>query len=125
MINAYNGTSFDSTVELSNDNNNLETFVTFGVTITNKSTYLYSYFDTLYMESLTPPIIDTTTFNTNPICFVPCGALNAYQHSDWATYMESIEEYNQAQYAEEIFREIGCDGELQGEVMELKKKLHK
>ena len=69
--------------------------------------FMYSYFDTLYMESLTPPIIDTTTFNTNPICFVPCGALNAYQHSDWATYMESIEEYTQTQYAEETV--TACD----------------
>lgn len=47
-INMYDDTYFNSRVELSNDINAKETYVTYSVTIRNNSPYLYSYSDAIF-----------------------------------------------------------------------------
>ena len=52
--------------------------------------------DTVYFKALNPPTINVCPFDgtpSAPICFIPCGTLDAYQSSAWANYMgEFIEE---------------------------------
>ena len=46
------------------------------------------------LSSNTPPTIDPTAFNSasKPICYIPCGALAAYQSSDWNNIASSLVE---------------------------------
>ena len=46
------------------------------------------------LSSNTPPTIDPTAFNSasKPICYIPCGALAAYQSSDWNNIADSFVE---------------------------------
>ena len=86
------------------------TSLTIPINVTNigESAFEDSYVDTLYMESLTPPAIDSTTFNTYPICYVPYAALETYQNSEWANYMGEINGYHltlDAEYATICFGE--------------------
>ena len=64
------------------------------VTSISEGAFMYSYFDTLYMETGVPANIDTTTFfRTNPVCYIPCGTLETYRSSDWNDHVEYFEEY--------------------------------
>ncbi len=69
--------------------------------------FMYSYFDTLYVEAINPPTIDSTTFNTNPTCYVPCGTHEIYQSSEWRNFMGAINTINQTEYFEETI--VACD----------------
>ena len=51
--------------------------------------------DTIYVETATPPTIESNTFSYTPasVCYIPCGTLTAYQASAWAQYVgEFVEE---------------------------------
>ena len=54
-----------------------------------------SSLDTIHLEATTPPVLqDRSVFmdTPSPTCYIPCGALAAYQASDWANQVGSFVE---------------------------------
>ena len=50
----------------------------------------------VYLQSTTPPTLSKKSgknFNSNPVCYIPCGAQTEYAASDWAIQVEHFEEY--------------------------------
>ena len=48
----------------------------------------------VYVKAQTPPTLINSVFTSNPICYIPCGTLAAYQASDWASQVGSFIEEN-------------------------------
>ena len=50
----------------------------------------------VYLQSIIPPTLSKKSwknFNSNPVCYIPCGAQAEYAASDWAIQVEYFEEY--------------------------------
>ena len=55
----------------------------------------------IYLQATTPPILGKSVLpllgfggcTYNPICYVPCGSLSAYEESDWANEVDAFIEY--------------------------------
>ena len=50
----------------------------------------------VYLQSTIPPALSEKSwknFNSNPVCYIPCGAQAEYAASDWARQVEYFEEY--------------------------------
>ena len=50
----------------------------------------------VYLQSTIPPALSEKSwknFNSNPVCYIPCGAQAEYAASDWAIQVEYFEEY--------------------------------
>ena len=50
----------------------------------------------VYLQSTIPPTLSKKSwknFNSNPVCYIPCGAQAEYAASDWAIQVEYFEEY--------------------------------
>ena len=50
----------------------------------------------VYLQSSIPPTLSKKSwknFNSNPVCYIPCGAQAEYAASDWAIQVEYFEEY--------------------------------
>ena len=50
----------------------------------------------VYLQSTTPPTLSKKSgknFNSNPVCYIPCGSQAEYAASDWAIQVEYFEEY--------------------------------
>lgn len=45
---------------------------------------------TIEVQVLEPPTIDTTSFTSNPICYVPCGTINEYSKTIWKTHTHTL-----------------------------------
>ena len=46
----------------------------------------------VYVKAQTPPTLINSVFTSNPICYIPCGTLAAYQASDWASQVGGFED---------------------------------
>ena len=56
-----------------------------GITyIGNRAFYSCSALEAVQLQSATPPALGNYTFNTTPVCYIPCGSLLAYKASTWA-----------------------------------------
>ncbi len=44
----------------------------------------------IYVKATTPPEIADNTFSTSPICYVPCGTIDAYSTTNWITSCSEI-----------------------------------
>lgn len=44
----------------------------------------------IYVKATTPPEIADNTFSTSPICYVPCGTIDAYSTTNWMTSCSEI-----------------------------------
>jgi hypothetical protein len=44
----------------------------------------------VYVKAITPPEIADNTFSTSPICYVPCGTIDAYSTTNWMTSCSEI-----------------------------------
>ena len=44
----------------------------------------------IYVKATTPPEIVDNTFSTSPICYVPCGTIDAYSTTNWITSCSEI-----------------------------------
>lgn len=44
----------------------------------------------VYVKATTPPLIADNTFSTSPICYVPCGTIDAYSTTNWMTSCSEI-----------------------------------
>ena len=51
-----------------------------------------SSLDTIYVEATTPPALGSDVFEGTPslVCVIPCGALAAYEASDWASQVSDF-----------------------------------
>ena len=73
------------------------TSITIPKSITHIKDGAFSYcqsLDTICLEPTTPPVLGNGVFEETPIsiCYIPCGTLEAYKQSDWATYVENFVE---------------------------------
>ena len=49
--------------------------------------------ETIYVNAMVPPTLGGSVFyNTSPICYIPCGKIEAYQSSDWIYTSVILEE---------------------------------
>lgn len=67
-----------------------------GVTsIGNYAFYNCSSLDEVYVLAETPPALGTSALYSSPICYIPAGTLDAYQSSDWVSYVSGFVEQGQ------------------------------
>ena len=53
---------------------------------------------TTYVEATTPPMLSDNVFEETPICYIPCGTLEAYEASGWTQYVGEFEEECEEKY---------------------------
>ena len=67
------------------------TAITFPNSVISIGEYAFWHsIDTIFVEATTPPNIGINAFNSQRICYVPCGTVEAYNASDWNQYCKAI-----------------------------------
>ena len=64
----------------------------------------------VYVKAQTPPTLINSVFTSNPICYIPCGTLAAYQESAWASQVGSFIEEN-CEQNDTVYNAYICYGE--------------
>ena len=75
----------------------LLTSITIPKSVTHIKDWAFSYcqsLDTIRIEATTPPVLETSVFEETSIsiCYIPCGTLEAYEQSNWATCVNKFVE---------------------------------
>ena len=69
-----------------------------GVTSVEYSAFRDCPIDTVYSRNPTPPQLKSSysaePFNSQPVCYIPCGATSSYKNSSWKDYMSKFVEGN-------------------------------
>ena len=64
----------------------------------------------VYVKAQTPPTLINSVFTSNPICYIPCGTLVAYQESAWASQVDRFIEEN-CEQNDTVYNAYICYGE--------------
>jgi hypothetical protein len=75
-------------------------------TIGDGAFYRCKSLNTITVEALTPPTLNQYPFEDVPLslCYIPCGTLDAYQASNWESYV--------GQFVEQCSDDSGDDGDI-------------
>ena len=75
-------------------------------TIGDGAFYRCTSLNTITVEALTPPTLNQYPFEDDPLslCYIPCGTLDAYQASNWESYV--------GEFVEQCSDDSGDDGDM-------------
>ena len=62
------------------------------VTLIGASAFAGNDITSVYALPVIPPTLNVSAFTSSPICYVPCGSLEAYETTDWVKYTRAIQE---------------------------------